>query len=92
MAEGSLSAAPAIRLGRKDLNNNRKDNFDFLVLFFDGGLNLSDLSTTISIIIQSFILYQIKEYCIVYTVFYYLETANLFFVNYNPIFYLLLNI
>jgi hypothetical protein len=92
MAEGSLSAAPAIRLGRKDLNNNRKDNFDFLVLFFDGGLNLSDLSTTISIIIQSFILYQIKEYCIVYTVFYYFETANLFFVNYNPIFYLLLNI
>jgi hypothetical protein len=29
MAEGSLSAAPAIRLGRKDLKTNRKDNFDF---------------------------------------------------------------
>jgi hypothetical protein len=53
MAEGSLSAAPAIRLGRNDLNINREDNFDFLVLFFDGGLNLSDLSTITSIIIQS---------------------------------------
>lgn len=53
MAEGSLSAAPAIRLGRNDLNINRKTNFDFLVLFFDGGLSLSDLSTTISSIIQS---------------------------------------
>ena len=52
MAEGSLSAAPAIRLGRKDLKTNRKDNL-FLLLFFDGGLNLSDLSTIISIIIQS---------------------------------------
>jgi len=36
MAEGSLSAASAIRLGRNDLNINRKANFDFLVLFFDG--------------------------------------------------------
>jgi hypothetical protein len=53
MAEGSLSAVPAIRLGRNDLNINRKANFDFLVLFFDGGLSLSDLSTTISSIIQS---------------------------------------
>lgn len=52
MAEGSLSAAPEIRLDRKDLKTNRKDNFDFLVLLFEGGrLNLSDLSTTISIII-----------------------------------------
>jgi hypothetical protein len=53
MAEGSLSAAPAIRLGRKDLKNNGKDNFNFLVLFFDGGLKLSDLSTIIYIIIHS---------------------------------------
>ena len=53
MAEGSLSAAPAIRLGRKDLKNNGKDSLDFLVLFFDGGLNLSDLSTITSSIIQS---------------------------------------
>jgi hypothetical protein len=53
MAEGSLSAAPGIRLGHNDLNINRKANFDFLVLFFDGGLSLSDLSTTISSIIQS---------------------------------------
>jgi hypothetical protein len=54
MAEESLSAAPEIRLGRIDLNINRKDNLEFLVLFFEGGLNLPDLSTTISIIIQSF--------------------------------------
>jgi hypothetical protein len=33
MAERSLSAAPAIRFGRKDLKINRKDNFDLLVLF-----------------------------------------------------------
>jgi hypothetical protein len=81
MAEGSLSAAPAIRLGRKDLKTNRKDNF-FLLLFFDGGLNLSDLSTIISIIIQSvYSLSNLKNIVSIDTVFMCILKPPLYFCN-----------
>ena len=87
MADGSLSAAPAIRLGRNDLNTNRKDNFDFLVLFFDGGVKLSDLSTTVSIIIQSF--YSLSNWRILYLLYSFLlffKTATLFLSFTTPYF------
>ena len=80
MAEGSLSAAPAIRLGRKDLKTNRKDNL--LLLFFDGGLNLSDLSTITSIIIQSvYSLSNLKNIVSIDTVFLCILKPPLYFCN-----------
>lgn len=86
MAEGSLSAAPAIRLGRNDLNTNRKDNFDFLVLFFDDGLSLSALSTTISSIIQSVyslsnlrILYLLNQFSVFFKTLFIFVIYKIFF-------------